>query len=189
MFLSSKLLDYVAKKHFNKAFAAKSKEKKEFGRVNMSTKMRDELNNALKDALKSKEKVAMGTIRLILAAIKDRDIDARSSGKGDQIGDNEILSLMQSMIKQRQESSKTYREAGRPELAEREEEEITIIQRFLPKQMDENEMRSTVDELIKELNITDMREMGKVMAELKTRYAGQLDMSRASGVVKERLAG
>ncbi len=155
----------------------------------MSTNMRDELNDALKGALKSKDKIALGTIRLIMAAIKDRDIDARSTGKGDQISEAEILSLMQSMIKQRQESSKTYKDAGRPELAEREDEEILVIRRFLPKQMDENEMRATVDGLIKELHVTDMREMGKIMAELKTRYAGQLDMSRASGLVKERLAG
>jgi uncharacterized protein YqeY len=155
----------------------------------MSTDLRDELNAALKEALKAKEKVTMGTIRLILAAIKDRDIDARSTGKGEYISDGDILSLMQSMIKQRKESSKTYKDAGRPELAAREEEEILIIQRFLPQQMDESEVRNTIDSLIKEMKITDMREMGKVMAALKTRYAGQLDMSRASGILKERLAG
>lgn len=154
----------------------------------MSTTKRDELNAALKEALKEKDKVAIGTIRLIMAAVKDRDIEVRSSGKAEQISNEEILSLMQSMIKQRQESSKTYKEADRPELAEREEEEIKVIRRFLPQQMDEGEVRAKVDELIKEMNVNDMREMGKIMAELKTRYAGQLDMSRASGIVKERLA-
>lgn len=155
----------------------------------MSTTKRDELNAALKVALKEKDKVAMGTIRLIMAAVKDRDIEARSSGKAEHISEEEILSLMQSMIKQRQESSKTYKEADRPELAEREEAEIKVIRRFLPEQMDENEVRAKVDELLKEMNVNDLREMGKIMAELKTRYAGQLDMSRASGIVKERLAG
>lgn len=155
----------------------------------MSTSKRDELNDALKQSLRDKDKVAMGTIRLILAALKDRDIDARAKGKGEMLGDSEILSLMQSMIKQRQESTKTYRDAGRDDLAEREEAEIKVIQRFMPAQMSDDEMRNKVDDLLVELKVSEIREMGKVMAELKSRYAGQLDMSRASGIIKERLAG
>ncbi|HIF25049.1 MAG TPA: GatB/YqeY domain-containing protein [Micavibrio sp.] len=149
---------------------------------------RTEFNNALKEALKSKDTVAIGTIRLMIAALKDRDIEARGKGNADGITDSEILSMLQSMIKQRQESQKTYEDAGRPELAEREAVEIEVIKRFLPQQLGEDEVRSKVDELIIELNVTDIKEMGKVMAELKSRYAGQMDMGRASGLVKERLA-
>lgn len=150
---------------------------------------REEFNSALKEAVRNKDKVAMSTIRLIMAALKDRDIEARSHGKTDGIGDNEVLSLLQSMIKQRQESSKTYRDAGRDDLADREEAEIIVIQSFLPQQLSDEEVESTVDNLIGELGVADIKEMGKVMAELKTRYAGQLDMAKASGVVKQRLAG
>jgi len=149
---------------------------------------RTEFNNALKEALRNKDQVATGTIRLIVAALKDRDIEARAKGNAEGIGENEILSMLQSMIKQRQESSKTYREAGRNDLAEREEAEIEVIKRFLPAQMSEDEVRETVEGLIAELNVHDIKEMGKVMAALKARYAGKLDMAKASGVVKERLA-
>lgn len=150
---------------------------------------RTEFNNALKQALKNKDQVAMSTIRLMIAALKDRDIEARGKGNADGISDSEILSMMQSMIKQRQESQKTYEDAERPELAAREAAEIEVIRQFLPAQLDDDEVRAKVDQLITELNVTNIKEMGKVMAELKTRYAGQMDMGRASGVVKERLAG
>jgi uncharacterized protein len=150
---------------------------------------RTELNEALKKAVKSQEKVDIATIRLILAALKDRDIAERTKGHGDGIGDDDTLSMLQSMVKQRRESSETYRKAGRDDLADREEAEILVIKRFLPEQMSDDEIRHKVDDLISELNVTDIREMGKVMAELKTRFSGQLDMSKASGVVKERLAG
>lgn len=150
---------------------------------------RTEFNNALKAAVKSKDQVATATMRLIIAALKDRDIEARGRGHAGGIGENEILSLLQSMIKQRQESSKTYRDAGRTDLADREDAEIKVINGFLPQQMSEEEVRATVDKLITELNVSDIKEMGKVMAVLKTQYAGKLDMARASGVVKERLAG
>lgn len=149
---------------------------------------RTELNTALKEAVKSKDTVATSTIRLISAALKDRDIAVRGEGRAEGIDEKEILSMLQSMIKQRQESSVTYRKAGRDDLADREDEEIKVIRKFLPQQLDENEVRSVVDGLIEELNVTDIREMGKVMTELKTRYAGQVDMSKASGLVKERLA-
>ena len=149
---------------------------------------RSEFNIALKESLKNKEEVATSTIRLILAALKDRDIAARGQGHGEGVSDNDILSLLQSMIKQRQESSETYRNAGRDDLADREEEEIKVIKRFLPQQLDEKAIREAVDTLINELNVTDIKEMGKVMSELKTRYAGRVDMSKASGLVKERLA-
>lgn len=149
---------------------------------------RIELNDALKQAIKNKNQVAMSTIRLIIAAMKDRDIAVRAEGRAEGISEEEILSMLQSMIKQRKESSKTYRDAGRNDLAEREEAEIKVIQSFLPEQLGDTEIRDVVDGLIGELDVTDIREMGKVMAALKTRYAGKLDMAKASGVVKERLA-
>lgn len=150
---------------------------------------REEFNVALKEAMKSKDPVTTSTLRLILAAVKDRDIEARAKGQDDGITEPEILSLLQAMVKQRQESFKTYQDAGRPELAEREEEEIKVIERFLPQQMNEGEVKQTIDTLIQELEVSDIRDMGKVMAELKNRYAGQIDMGKASGLVKHKLAG
>lgn len=149
---------------------------------------RTELSDALKVAVKAQEKIDMATIRLILAALKDRDIAERTKGHAEGIGDNEVLTMLQSMVKQRRESSETYRKAGRDDLADREDTEIKVIRRFLPEQMSDDEIRNKVDDLLSELNVTDIREMGKVMSELKTRFSGQLDMSKASGVVKERLA-
>jgi len=150
---------------------------------------RTEFNNALKEAVKGKDQIATSTLRLIIAALKDRDIEARGRGHAEGIGEGEILSMLQSMIKQRQESSKTYRDAGRADLADREDAEIVVINRYLPKQMSEDEVKKTVDGLISELGVKDIKEMGKVMAVLKSKYAGQLDMARASNVIKERLAG
>lgn len=149
---------------------------------------RTEFNDALKEAIKSKQQVTVSTIRLILAALKDRDIVERGKGHAEGVSDQEILSLLQSMIKQRKESFKTYQDANRPELAEREQQEIDVIKRFLPAQLDEQEIRAAVDNIIVELGASDIKEMGKVMSELKSRYAGQVDMGRASGVVKERLS-
>ena len=150
---------------------------------------REEFTTALKESLKSKDQVAMSTIRLITAAMKDRDIAARGKGNMDGIEDAEILSLMQSMIKQRQESSKMYTENGRPELAERELAEIKVIEQFLPAQMSEDEVGKVIEELITETGAADIKDMGKVMNELKTRYAGQIDMAKAGGAVKAKLVG
>lgn len=150
---------------------------------------RTELTTAMKEAMKARDDIGLATIRLILAAMKDRDIDARGNGRPDGITDTEILSMMQSMIKQRQESSATYKSANRTDLSDREDAEIKVIERFLPQQMDEAGIKKTVESLLVELNISDVRDMGKVMAELKTRYAGQLDMAKASGMVKQKLAG
>jgi len=149
---------------------------------------RTEFNNALKEAMKAKDAVTVSTMRLIMAALKDRDINARGTGNAEGVGDTEIMSLLQSMIKQRQESAETYTKASRPELAERENQEIEVIRRFMPSQLSDEEVRSVVDGLIDDLNINDIRDMGKLMAELKSRYAGQMDMGKASGLVKERLA-
>ncbi|HPF79018.1 MAG TPA: GatB/YqeY domain-containing protein [Alphaproteobacteria bacterium] len=149
---------------------------------------REEFTTALKEALKNKDQVAMSTIRLITAAIKDRDIAARGTGNLDGIGEAEILSLLQSMVKQRQESSKTYSDAGRPELAERELAEIKVIERFLPAQMGEDEVSAAIDSIIAEVGASDIKDMGKVMNELKAKYAGQMDMAKVGGLVKAKLA-
>jgi uncharacterized protein YqeY len=148
---------------------------------------RAEFSVALKEALKNKDKVAMSTIRLIMAALKDRDIAAREKGDADGISDAEILQMMQSMIKQRHESSKTYSEAGRDDLAEREEAEIDVIRQFLPKQLSEDEVKAIIDSKINELGISSVKDMGKIMGALKSEYAGQIDMGKAGGLVKAKL--
>ena len=151
--------------------------------------MREELTTALKESLKAKDQVAMSTIRLITAAMKDRDIAMRGNGNADGISDAEILSMMQSMIKQRHESSKTYADNGRDELAERELDEIKIIERFLPQQMNAEEIASAIDVIVVEIGAESIKDMGKVMNELKSRYAGQMDMAKVGGAVKAKLAG
>lgn len=148
---------------------------------------REKFSAALKVAMKNKDQTAISTIRLILAALKDRDISARSHGKADGVDEAEILSMLASMIKQRQESAKIYCDAGREELAEREEAEIEVIQGFMPRQLDESEVGAAISTLIEELGASGIKDMGKVMAVLKTRYAGQIDMSKAGGLVKEKL--
>ncbi|WP_435642074.1 GatB/YqeY domain-containing protein [Micavibrio aeruginosavorus] len=150
---------------------------------------RAEFNTAMKEAMKAKDEIALSTIRLIIAALKDRDINARGLGNSEGISESEILSMLQSMIKQREESAKTYTDAARQDLADREVAEIAIIRRFLPKQMDEAEVKTAIDRVLAEMNVTDIREMGKVMATIKERYAGQMDMGKVSGMVKQRLAG
>ena len=149
--------------------------------------LRQTINTAMKTAMKEKDTVSLSTIRLILAAIKERDINTRASSGQDGISEEEVLSLLQSMIKQRQESSRMYNEAKRPELAEREEEEISVIQGFLPEQLSADEVGSAVTGLIDEVGAESIKDMGKVMAALKTQYAGKLDMTLASSVVKEKL--
>lgn len=149
--------------------------------------MRDTLAKALKDALKSKDSVALSTMRLISAALKDRDIAARSSGNPDGISDEDILGMLQTMIKQRGESAKMYMDGGRPELAEAEQNEIAIIQQFLPQQLDDEAMQSAIAEIITDTDAQSVKDMGKVMGELKTRFAGQMDFGKASQMVKTAL--
>lgn len=149
---------------------------------------RSELNTAMKEAMKSKNRTALSTIRLINAAVKDRDIAARGQGKADGIEETEILSMLQSMIKQRQESAKIYCDAGREELAEREEAEIDVIKEFLPQQLSADEVKAAVEGIIAETGASEIKDMGKVMGVLKGKYAGQVDMGKAGGLVKELLA-
>ena len=149
--------------------------------------LREDLQNALKDAMKSKDMVSVSAIRMIIAGLKEKDVVARGSGK-ECATDQELLSMMQTMIKQRNESVRIYTEGGRPELAEKEQAEIVVIERFLPKQMNEDEIKAAISEVITKIGATGMKDMGKVMAELKTLYAGQIDMGKASGLIKGLLS-
>jgi uncharacterized protein YqeY len=149
--------------------------------------LRTRLNDALKDSMKAKEALATSTLRLILAALKDRDIAERTKGNGDGLGDEAILEMLQKMVRQRHDSIEMYTRGQRPELAKREAEEIEIIERFLPKQMDEADMRAAIDGVIGELGASSVKDMGRVMGTLKERYPGRMDFGKASGIVKEAL--
>jgi uncharacterized protein len=148
---------------------------------------RTEISLALKEALKSQNKIALTTLRLITAAMKDRDIAIRESGKPDGITDDEILLMLQSMVKQRQESAKTFSDAGRDDLAEQEEAEIDVIKSFMPKQLDDAEVEAVIVGIITEISAKDIKDMGKVMAVMKTKYAGQADMAKAGAIAKKKL--
>ena len=148
--------------------------------------MRETITAALKHATKAQDKRRISTLRLISAAIKDRDIAARTAGKG-EASDAELLDLLAKMIKQREESEKIYADAGRAELATQEAEEIAIIREYLPKQLCEKDMEAAIAEAIEQAGATSVKDMGKVMAELKARYAGQMDFSKASAAVKAKL--
>jgi uncharacterized protein YqeY len=148
--------------------------------------MRDRFTTEMKEAMKAGDKRKLGTVRLIQAALKDKDIEARGAGRG-QASDEEILGLLQKMIKQRQESMAIYEQNGRPELAQAEREEAEVIQSFLPKQMDEAEVRAAVAAAIAETGAASMKDMGKVVGALRAKHAGQMDFARASGLVKEML--
>lgn len=150
--------------------------------------LRARLNDDLKQALKAQDKTALATLRLILAALKDRDIAARSKGNCDGIGDEEILELLQKMVRQRRDSIEAYQTAGRQELADREAGEIEVIKRFLPKELDDSEVQSAVDQAIEELEANSIKDMGKVIGALKQRYSGRMDFAKASQLVKQRLA-
>jgi uncharacterized protein YqeY len=149
--------------------------------------MRDGFMSALKEAMKAGDKARLGTIRLIQAAIKDKDIEARGLGKETATND-EILALLQKMIKQRQESAGIYRANARPELADVEEAEIAVIQGFLPKQMSEDDVKGAIAAAITETGAAGMKDMGKVIAVLKEKFAGQMDFGKASGLVKTALS-
>lgn len=151
--------------------------------------LRTRITESLKIAMKAKEEVAVAAMRLIQAALKDRDISARSKGNMDGISDDEILSMLQSMIKQRRDSIEMYEKGGRPELAEREAKEIDVIEGFLPEQMDDDDVDAAIAGVMQELEASSMKDMGRVMAVLKERYAGSMDFAKASGLVKAKLSG
>jgi len=149
---------------------------------------RAELNASLKEAMKAKDEMTLNTVRMVISKMKEQDIEARVKGNMDGIDDSQILSLMQGMIKQRQESAKMYKDGGRPELAEKEEAEITIIEKFLPAQLSEEEIAGVIVDLIAATGANSIKDMGKIMGELKAKYAGQLDMGKAGAIIKQKLA-
>ena len=150
--------------------------------------LRTRLNDALKSAMKAKDQRAVSTVRLILAALKDRDIAARSKGKSEGIDDTEILQMLQTMVKQREDSIALYEKGGRLELAQQEQEEIDIIRSYLPKQLSDAEIADAINQVVDELGATSLKDMGRTMAVLRERYAGQMDFAKASSVVKSRLS-
>lgn len=150
--------------------------------------LRDDINNALKEAMKAREERRVSTLRMVNAAIKDRDIEARGAGKG-PLSDDELLQLFQKLIKSRQDSVEMYRKGNRADLVAQEEEEIAIISGYLPKQMSEDEMKAAIAAAIKETGAASMKDMGKVIGALRGKYAGKMDFAKASGLVKGMLAG
>jgi len=150
--------------------------------------LRDEINNALKDAMKARDQRRVSTLRLVNSALKNADIEARGQNKG-PLGDDELLALLAKMIKQRQESIDLYEKGGRAELAQQERDEIAIIAAYLPKQMSDAEVRTAITQAIADTSASSMKDMGKVIAALKARYAGQMDFGKVSPLVKELLQG
>jgi uncharacterized protein YqeY len=149
--------------------------------------MRERLTTMMKDSMKAGDKRRLATVRMIQAAIKDKDIEARGAGK--TVSDDDILALMQKMVKSRQESADIYAKAGRPELETQEREEIAIITEFLPTQMSDDEAKAAIEAAIAETGAASMKDMGKVVAALKAKYTGQMDFAKASGLVKAALGG
>ncbi len=151
--------------------------------------LRENFQQKLKEAQFAKDEITVGTLRLIIAAMKDRDIAARAKGNWDGIPDSEILSMLQTMIKQRLESIKMYEAGKRKDLMDQEQAEIRIIENFLPIQLNEDETKKAIEASISTVGAAGIKDMGKVINDLKTKYAGQMDFARVSGLVKERLAG
>lgn len=150
--------------------------------------LRTQFNDALKTALLNKNERTVSTVRLIMAKLKDSDIAARPKGNTTGISDDEIRAMMQGMIKQRRESITLYEKGNRPDLVKQESEEITIIEGFLPKQMGEAEMKDAIGKAVAATGAKDIKDMGKVMAELKKNYTGQMDFAAAGALVKSQLA-
>ena len=148
--------------------------------------LRDNINNAMKDAMKARDERRVGTLRMMNAAIKNADIEARGQGK-EPLNEADLMSLFQKMIKQRQESAELYDKGARPELAAQERGEIEIITAYLPQQMSDVEAGSAISAVLKEINAETMKDMGRAMAALKERFAGKMDFGKASGKIKELL--
>lgn len=151
--------------------------------------LREKFTEDMKQAMRDRNEVGLSTLRLIIAAIKDKDIAARTAESREGIRDEQILSLLQAMVKQRRESIRLYEQGGRPELAAREAAEITVIESYLPRELPEDEMKAVIQKVIAATGASGVRDMGKVMAELKAKYSGQMDFSKVGGLVKEKLAG
>ena len=150
--------------------------------------LREQLADALKVAMKARDPVTVSTVRLIVAALKDRDIAARGHGTDEGLGDDEILQMLTTMVRQRRESIALYEQGKRDDLATREAAEIAVIERFLPRQLDDAETAAAIDRVIDELGASNLKDMGRTMGALKEKYAGQMDFAKASGLVKQRLA-
>ena len=150
--------------------------------------LRNDIDTALKEAMKARNERTVSTLRMVNSTLKNADIEARGSGKP-ALGDAEVISALQKMIKQRQESVELYKKGGRADLVKQEEEEIAIISGYLPKQMSEAEMTAAIDAAIAESGASSMKDMGKVIGILRGKHAGQMDMGKASGMVKAKLSG
>ncbi len=151
--------------------------------------LRDRFKSELQKAMKSREALKVSTLRLILAAIKDRDLDSRSKGNGDTIADSNILEILSKMVKQRKETISTYRKAGRNDLADQEDNEITIISEFLPQKLTKGELKKIFEDTISATYSETIRDLGKVMAEIKNNYAGRCDLAEVSNILRKRLGG
>src|SRR5690349_20083694 len=151
------------------------------------TMLRDDINKALTEAMKAKNERAVSTLRMVNSTLKNADIEARGASKP-ALGDAEVISILQKMIKQRQESVELYKKGNRPELVKQEEEEIAIITGYLPKQMADADVAAAIDAAIKETGAAGMKDMGKVIGVLRGKYAGQMDMAKASAAVKAKLS-
>ena len=150
--------------------------------------LRDDINNAVKEAMKTRDERRLSTLRMVNSTIKNADIDARGQGKP-PLSDDDLLGVFQKMIKQRRESVELYDKGGRAELAAGEREEIAIISAYLPKQMSEDDVKNAITTIIMETGAAGIKDMGKVIGVLKTKYAGQMDFAKASGLVKAALSG
>jgi uncharacterized protein YqeY len=148
--------------------------------------LRDDINNALKDAMKAKDERRVSTLRLVNSSLKNADIEARGEGKG-PLSDGELLGLLQKMIKQRHESIELYEKGGRPELAQQERDEIAIIAVYLPEQMSEDDVKTAIAQAIRETGAAGMKDMGKVIGALKAKFAGKMDFAKTSALVKSAL--
>lgn len=148
--------------------------------------LREDLQNALKNAMKDKNVLETNAVRMIIAGLKEKDVEARGKGKS-QAEDAELLAMMQTMIKQRNESIKMYIDGNRPELADKEKAEIAIIEKFLPKQLNNEEATAAIKDVIAQTGAASMKDMGKVMGQLRAQYAGQMDFGAASGIIKSLL--
>jgi uncharacterized protein len=150
--------------------------------------LRDDINNAVKEAMKAKDERKLSTLRMVNSTLKNADIEARGQGKP-PLGDPEVLAVLQKMIKQRQESVELYDKGGRAELASAEREEIAVISAYLPKQMSEDEVKAAISAIVAETGAAGIKDMGKVIGALKAKYAGQMDFAKASALVKATLSG
>jgi uncharacterized protein len=152
------------------------------------TMLRDDINNALKEAMKARDERRVSTLRMFNSSLKNADIEARGQGKG-PLGDDELLGLLQKMIKQRHESIELYEKGGRAELAQQERDEIAILAAYLPKQMSEDDVKAAIAQAVRDTGAAGMKDMGKVIGALKGKYAGQMDFAKASALVKSALSG